>query len=62
MPWIDAPDPREPVWRVVLGAGVVTLFLAWAALPIASDLWSAMRAGEVESGVDLLADGGVLEP
>lgn len=58
MPWIDAPDPPEPVWRIVLAAGLVTIFVAWAAAPFASELVGAMRAGEVESAVGLLADGG----
>lgn len=37
-------------------------FLAWAALPIASELWGAFGPGELDSGVamdlDLIADGG----
>lgn len=45
--------------RTVLLVIVAVLFVGWAAAPIVSELVGAYWPRDVESGVDLLVDGGV---
>jgi hypothetical protein len=39
----DLPNPGEPPWLIVAAIAATLIFLTWAALPIAVEVWSAFR-------------------